>query len=374
MASYIREQVLSGAAPTWNMAKYKQAVLALSANADITIVGAVKPGGALIVVQDTTARTLFIGGQQITINPTPGAATLIETIVCSLGTFPFSSYSGGGLIQLETPVLTAGTPTKTTIPFTWNAIANESSFVAEITLSTDTTFSAIVQTLTPAANATSATFTGLLEITNYRMRIRAIGDGVTYSNSNNSTAVTATTTTDALHFSRFTGTNGTNITAYTPDSGTAWTVVVGSGYEIQSNKAQANFDGTNLSIIRTTLTSTDIQVTFPIYRSNYDVHVYLRATSNNDALLIVFSGGYTEVYNKIGGVPGSYIHQNASQGIPATTNVEMQITITGTTLTVYRDATLIFNGVTIPTDNMGDKLLLGLGAGTFDSVYVKVYP
>lgn len=99
---------------------------------------------------------------------------------------------GGGLTQLSTPAsFAAGTPGTTSIPYSWADVSNESSYVLEV--ATDSGFSSIIATLTPAANATAATVTGLTPSTTYYARLRAIGDGVTYSNSNNTSTVTAST-------------------------------------------------------------------------------------------------------------------------------------------------------------------------------------
>lgn len=82
----------------------------------------------------------------------------------------------------------AGTPTTTTIPFSWDAVANADTYTAEYRISPGawTAVSGIV--------ATNTTFTGLNPNTEYEMRVKAVADG--FTDSPYSTTVTATT--DAL--------------------------------------------------------------------------------------------------------------------------------------------------------------------------------
>lgn len=110
----------------------------------------------------------------------------------------------GGLPALNAPTSFAvGTPTTVGAPFTWtdtNTTPAEASYLIQITTAADTTYSAIVATRTPAANATSeGAGTGLSPLVNYRARIIAIGDGVTASNSPASNEVTFTTAAATLN-------------------------------------------------------------------------------------------------------------------------------------------------------------------------------
>lgn len=118
---------------------------------------------------------------------------------------PLASFTNQGVTNsivtslpaLNTPgSFAAGTPTSTGCPLTWtdtNSSPNEASLQIQITLATDTTYSSPVQTLTPAANAVSASGSGLTAATNYRARIRAKGDGTTTGDSPWSADVTFTT-------------------------------------------------------------------------------------------------------------------------------------------------------------------------------------
>jgi large repetitive protein len=82
----------------------------------------------------------------------------------------------------------AGTPTATDIPLTWDAVANATAY--RIETSTDGT------TWTPDATeptTNSGTATGLTAATEYQLRVTALGDGTTYTDSDPSAVVTATT-------------------------------------------------------------------------------------------------------------------------------------------------------------------------------------
>jgi hypothetical protein len=100
---------------------------------------------------------------------------------------------------LSTPTsFAAGTPTADGVPFTWvdpsDAPSNESSFLIQIALAADTTYSGTIVTRTPAADATSAAAgTGLTAATGYRARIKKVGNGTSTLDSAYSSEVTFTT-------------------------------------------------------------------------------------------------------------------------------------------------------------------------------------
>jgi len=99
---------------------------------------------------------------------------------------------GSALIQLATPVLTATPNGSNIINLTWVDVNNESSYLLETSPNGSTGWTQIGGTI--AANSTSYSHTGLNAVTAYYYRLKAIGDGVTYSNSEYSVIVNATTT------------------------------------------------------------------------------------------------------------------------------------------------------------------------------------
>ena len=98
---------------------------------------------------------------------------------------------GGTLTQLSTPTLTAIASSSTVIGLSWTNVANESSYLLEWSANGTTGWTQIGGTI--AANTTTYSHTGLNPGTLYYYRVKAIGDNVTYSNSNYS-PVTSTTT------------------------------------------------------------------------------------------------------------------------------------------------------------------------------------
>jgi hypothetical protein len=104
-----------------------------------------------------------------------------------------SNLPGGGtsLTQLTTPTLTASTASSTAIDLSWTNVANESSYLLEWSPNGTTSWTQIGGTI--AANTTTYQHTGLNPNTAYYYRVKAIGDNVTYSNSNYSPVDDTTT-------------------------------------------------------------------------------------------------------------------------------------------------------------------------------------
>lgn len=95
----------------------------------------------------------------------------------------------GDLPDLAAPANpAAGTPTTTTIPFSWDAVTNADTYTAEYRISPG------AWTAVSGIATTSTTFTGLSPNTEYELRVKAVADG--FTDSPYSTVVTATT--DAL--------------------------------------------------------------------------------------------------------------------------------------------------------------------------------
>lgn len=83
----------------------------------------------------------------------------------------------------------AGTPTATDIPLTWDAVENATAYRIETSTDAGTTWTA--DATEPTTN--SGTATGLTAATEYQLRVTALGDGTTYTDSDPSAVVTATT-------------------------------------------------------------------------------------------------------------------------------------------------------------------------------------
>lgn len=135
--------------------------------------------------QDATgSRTLSIEGEALSIDAAANACSAVAISYVN-GQYLFTITTGiviaAGLIQLATPTLAMTVNSATAITFDYDNVANESSYYVQI--AEDAAFTTGVQTATPAANDTSHQFTGLTPSTLYYGRVKAVGDGVTYSDS-----------------------------------------------------------------------------------------------------------------------------------------------------------------------------------------------
>jgi hypothetical protein len=358
-----------------------------SSDVDITVpLDAFPVGGAIPIIRMGVGEVTVVPAEGVTINSDgednaiPSqykTALLIQVssntwLLQGIGATGSSSGGGGGEdpLQLSTPNLTMSSASGSTMDFSWSNVANESSYSVQI--ATNSGFTTGVQTATPAADDTTHQFTGLTASTVYYGRVKAVGDGTTYTDSNygsDSSLTAGATSGDVLHDSQFTGTNGANVIGgYTPDVGVPWTLVDGDGYEIQSNKADAQFDGANLSRMITTVTEQSYRLTATLSRDNYDVHFYLRATNVNNALRISMSGTHTTIHDMVSGVP-TIVGSTVAEGLGTSTEKVVEITLTDSThITIYIDATLVFSGQVIPTNNTGTKLAVGMGLGQFNRI------
>lgn len=87
----------------------------------------------------------------------------------------------GGATPLSTPTLTATVISSTQIDLSWTNVANESSYRLEWSPNGTSGWTQIGGTI--AANTTTYSHTGLTAATAYYYRVKAVGDGVTYSDS-----------------------------------------------------------------------------------------------------------------------------------------------------------------------------------------------
>ena len=151
--------------------------------------------GSSITLTKGTSPTLpyeFSGnvtGSSVTLNVTRSSSCTfwLKKVVITYTT----SGGGGGddPEQLSAPTgLAASNETTSSIDLSWNAVSNASSYTVSYTPTGGTE-----QTVT-SLTGTSTTLSNLTAGTTYSIKIKAVGDGSSYSDSGYSTAITASTT------------------------------------------------------------------------------------------------------------------------------------------------------------------------------------
>lgn len=153
--------------------------------------------------------------------------------------FPGITAESSSIIQLSTPTNFAAVPgagdPETEVDLTWTDVSNESNY--EIQYSSTGGSGPWLPLTEPAANATSYTHTGLTPGTTYHYRIRAIGDGVSFSDSAFATDATTTESSGDVTAPTFT---------FSPASGnTVWPV--NKVITITANEAIRNTDGSEIT-------------------------------------------------------------------------------------------------------------------------------
>ena len=92
-------------------------------------------------------------------------------------------------VQLDAPTgVAAGTATATDIPLTWDAVTGATAYRVESSTDGTTWTPDPTEPTDPAGSAT-----GLTPETEYQLRVTALGDGTTYTDSEPSAVVTAAT-------------------------------------------------------------------------------------------------------------------------------------------------------------------------------------
>jgi hypothetical protein len=124
----------------------------------------------------------------------------------------------GGLTQLATPTLTATVAGSTQINLSWTNVANESSYKLEWSPNGTSGWTQIGGTI--AANTTTYNHTGLTASTHYYYRVSAIGDGVTYSDSNLGTDDDITSAGSTTSYANTGGSGDRSALITVTDSGT----------------------------------------------------------------------------------------------------------------------------------------------------------
>ena len=135
-------------------------------------------------------------------------------------------------VQLAAPTNLSATATTNTATISWDAVANASSY------------NVTVGTTTKNVTTTTATFDGLTPDATYNVRVVAVGDGVSYTNSEDATTTVktlaesgggdVTTTTATITFSDLGYTGTTNMWELSP-----------AAIEIDANTSVTFFKGTN---------------------------------------------------------------------------------------------------------------------------------
>lgn len=189
----------------------------------------------------------------------------------------------GGTPKLATPELTVAPASSSSITASWADVANESNYELQRSADGSTGWTTINS---PAANAVSYSDTGLVASTEYFYRLRAVGDGTTFLNSNWSTIVSATTSAssaddpfydDAAHYFDFIETSGDYIDA----RGTEDLVVSGTVTRNATPTVGAQFGGGFLKSANPT------SIGKRLSGGAYTITMWLRKTgssSNNNAL------------------------------------------------------------------------------------------
>ena len=146
------------------------------------------------------APSLTKNEAQKTSNEIPNTAKYIKlTHSASSGSFYFGTvvikgtYSGGGSVtELDVPTgMSSGTPGMNGATLSWNAVTNASGY--SLTIGSN---SPITSGFTTSAGVVSYNLTGLDAETTYTWKVKAVGDGTNYSNSEDCATQNFTTAAD----------------------------------------------------------------------------------------------------------------------------------------------------------------------------------
>lgn len=156
------------------------------------------PNGNIVVTVDGVDRTtslISISGSTVVATFGGAAVTNGQTVVADYTGTAIKDAAGnsaaaftntavtnnvGAATPLSTPTLTMTAASDTAMDMSWTNVANEDSYTVQI--AEDAGFTTGLQTATPAANATTHQFTGLIASTLYYGRVKAEGSG-SYSDS-----------------------------------------------------------------------------------------------------------------------------------------------------------------------------------------------
>lgn len=203
-----------------------------------------------IVIRNHGAGDLTLSASGSTLNGT--ATTLSQyqsAVLIPVSTNVWDLYIGGatssgGLTQLSTPGnFMAVADSDTEITCSWDDVSNEDSYTVE--MADDVDFTVNLVTVPKAAGSTSHQFTTLDPSTQYFFRLKAVGDGVTYSDSE---YATDDETTDAAGLIALNTPTGFSATVDGSDIDLLWTDTNSSpnevGYEIRRNTSNTTVGAT----------------------------------------------------------------------------------------------------------------------------------
>ena len=171
-------------------------------------------GDYTVTVTPSTGVTASVSGTTVTLTGLTGGTSYTVSVVANpTDTDTYKSSDAGTttfttLTKLATPTLDAALaePTKNSIYLVWDAVTNASSYTLYYKTSAASTWTEV--TSITAAITPEYTITGLTAGTNYDIKVKAVGDGTTYADSDESTAITVKTNDDVPNLYVIGGVNG----------------------------------------------------------------------------------------------------------------------------------------------------------------------
>lgn len=263
---------------------------------------------------------------------------------------------GGGLTQLSTPgSFTATAVSSSEIDLSWSDVANDSGY--KIYFNGVNDFGSASLLTTTAANATSYNHTGLSSSSTFYYWIKAVGDGITYSDSN---TASANDTTMAGGGGSFPTTNRVGLwrKADIVDAGGgivgSWPETTGNGIDwvpAVGEEPSIDTDGTVLGAAGKNLKYTAGMTTTAAYTAYFKV----KKTAHASELLGGVSGWYS-LY-----MDGSSTLCRPDPGTSFQTNASVVAN-----MSVYKVLAVVVHSGTTPSELYIDGVL----TGTFDTTNI----
>lgn len=123
-----------------------------------------------------------------------GSLTITATYSGDTNFLSASTSSSTGAAQLATPVISGTSATGSTISVTFGAVSNRISYIARVYDSAGI----VVQTSVVGTSTTLTADSGLAPLTTYKVTVQALGDGINYTDSAESTLTTQQTAVQSL--------------------------------------------------------------------------------------------------------------------------------------------------------------------------------
>lgn len=174
--------------------------------------------------------------------------------------------------------------------------------------------------------------------------------------------------------STFTAANGTLISDYTPDNGSNdWAAFYSGTGDIQSNEAQYKTGHPNDSVYVYDIGVSDnfkmtVMATVDSSLGDY-FQVFYRVADTANLQLVNIQNGSVERYVTSGGTSSGPVDHVTTTTDTAEHTWEFEVV--GTTLTVKRDGTTIYNAITIPSGS-GTKVGFGFSGSSHNAGRCKV--